>query len=110
MNYSQATKPASSIKPGTIWQLGDHRLAYGDCRDKELLARLVGKEKIKSPVLRHTIRLRRRGKQARFLQALKRQSNCKRPIADRRRISRLQSRVAGGGQDIPREEEFGVYI
>ena len=46
MNYSQATKPASSIKPGTIWQLGDHRLAYGDCRDKELLARLVGKEKI----------------------------------------------------------------
>jgi DNA modification methylase len=37
--YGKLTKP-------TIWQLGDHRLAQGDCRDKELLGRLMGKEKI----------------------------------------------------------------
>ncbi|MBU6321298.1 MAG: site-specific DNA-methyltransferase [Patescibacteria group bacterium] len=36
----------SSIKPGTVWQLGDHRLAYGDCRDAALLARLIGEEEI----------------------------------------------------------------
>lgn len=29
-----------------IWQLGEHRLAYGDCRNKELLKQLIGKEKI----------------------------------------------------------------
>ena len=39
-------KLSNLIKPGTIWQLGDHRLALGDSRDKELLARLIGKEKI----------------------------------------------------------------
>lgn len=43
MNTSQATKPASSIK---LWQLGDHRLAQGDCRDSELLKRLIGGERI----------------------------------------------------------------
>ncbi len=41
-----ATKPKKSIRPGTIWQLGEHRLAFGDCRDKELLIRLIGGEKI----------------------------------------------------------------
>lgn len=46
MKNSQEQKPRSSTKPGTIWQLSDHRLAYGDARDKTLLARLVGKEKI----------------------------------------------------------------
>ena len=46
MNTQLEKKPASSIKPGTIWQLGDHRLAYGDCRDRELLQRLVGSTKI----------------------------------------------------------------
>ncbi|MCR4328474.1 MAG: DNA methyltransferase [Patescibacteria group bacterium] len=39
-------KQKGSPKPGTIWQLGDHRLAYGDARDKELLKRLIGVEKI----------------------------------------------------------------
>jgi DNA modification methylase len=31
---------------GTIWQLGEHRLAYGDCRNAELLEQLFGQEKI----------------------------------------------------------------
>lgn len=39
-------KSKSLIKPGTIWQLGEHRLAYGDCRNDELLNRLIGKEKV----------------------------------------------------------------
>lgn len=39
-------KSKSSIKLGTIWQLGEHRLAYGDCRDAEFLKRLIGKEKV----------------------------------------------------------------
>ena len=39
-------KQNESIKPGTIWQLGEHRLAYGDCRDTGLVERLIGKEKI----------------------------------------------------------------
>ena len=39
-------KSKNSIKPGTIWKLDEHRLAFGDCRDKELLKRLIGKEKI----------------------------------------------------------------
>ena len=46
MNKQPALKPEKSIKPGTIWQLGDHRLAYGDCRDAELLRRLIGAQKI----------------------------------------------------------------
>ena len=46
MKNSPEKKQKESHKPGTIWQLGEHRLAYGDCRDKELLKRLVGKEKI----------------------------------------------------------------
>lgn len=36
----------NSIRTGTIWQLGEHRLAYGDARNTELLQRLIGKEKI----------------------------------------------------------------
>ena len=46
MKKPQASKPKKLIKPGTIWQLGEHRLAYGDCRDKELLQKLLGKEKV----------------------------------------------------------------
>ncbi len=46
MRNSQEKKPKNLIKPGTIWQLGQHRLAYGDCRDQALLKRLIGKEKI----------------------------------------------------------------
>lgn len=33
----------SSVK---IWQLGDHRLAQGDCRDTKLLKKLLGDERI----------------------------------------------------------------
>ncbi|MDP3988071.1 MAG: DNA methyltransferase [Candidatus Levybacteria bacterium] len=47
MNNSHTTKPVESIKLGTIWQLGEHRLAYGNAKDGELLKRLIGNEKIK---------------------------------------------------------------
>jgi len=46
MNKPQESKPKKLIKSGTIWQMGEHRLAYGDCRDKDLLSRLIGKDKI----------------------------------------------------------------
>ncbi len=46
MKNSPAKKPTSSPKLGTVWQLGDHRLAYGDCRDPQLLKKLLGTEKI----------------------------------------------------------------
>lgn len=39
-------KQNSLNKFGTIWQLGDHRLAHGDCRDPQLLKKLIGAEKI----------------------------------------------------------------
>lgn len=45
------TKSKNSVKPSTIWKLGDHLLACGDCRDTELIARLVGTRKIKSVVV-----------------------------------------------------------
>lgn len=48
MKKLPASKPASSPKPGTLWQLGEHRLILGDCRDKEIIKKLVGKEKIKT--------------------------------------------------------------
>jgi DNA modification methylase len=46
MKNSQKRKQKNLIKPGTMWQLGDHRLAYGDCRDPVLLNRLIGRGKI----------------------------------------------------------------
>lgn len=46
MKNSLARRPANSIEPGTIWQLGQHKLAYGDARDPQLLKRLIGSEKI----------------------------------------------------------------
>lgn len=46
MNKRPTKKRKNSIKFGTIWQLGEHRLAYGDCRDKELIKKLIGKQKI----------------------------------------------------------------
>ncbi len=46
MNKQPETKQKSLIKLGTIWQLGEHRLAYGDCRDTDLLARLIKDLKI----------------------------------------------------------------
>lgn len=39
-------KQEKLIKPGSMWQLGMHRLAYGDCRDQKLLKYLMGQEKI----------------------------------------------------------------
>lgn len=44
MKNSPDKKHAKSIKPGAIWQLGEHRLAYGDCRDPKLLKKLIGDE------------------------------------------------------------------
>ncbi len=46
MKKSAAKKLENSIKPGTIWQLGDHRLACGDCRDPKLLKKLLGEQKV----------------------------------------------------------------
>jgi len=46
MKKSAAKKHESLISPGTIWQLGNHRLAHGDCRDPKLLKKLLGTEKI----------------------------------------------------------------
>lgn len=46
MKNTQTKKQSESIKPETIWQLGEHRLAFGDSRDKSLIAKLVGPEKI----------------------------------------------------------------
>ena len=42
MKTQPVSKPKSSIEVGTIWQLGQHRLAYGDARDPKLLKRLIG--------------------------------------------------------------------
>ena len=39
-------KKRNSSNSGAIWQLGEHRLACGDCRDPQLLKRLIGSEKI----------------------------------------------------------------
>ena len=43
-------KSKNSIKYGDIFQIGDHYLACGDCQDKELVDRLVGKIKIKAVI------------------------------------------------------------
>lgn len=46
MKNSLETKPKKSAD-GIIWQLGDHRLAQGDCRDTKLIKALLGDERIK---------------------------------------------------------------
>jgi DNA modification methylase len=43
-------KSSNSIKYGDIFQLGKHKIACGDSRDKDLVVRLVGKDKIKAVV------------------------------------------------------------
>ncbi len=48
MKNSQEKKQSNLVKPGTIWQLGEHRLALGDCRDKQLVARLLNGEQVTS--------------------------------------------------------------
>ena len=46
MNKLQTLKQKNLPKPGTVWQLGQHRLAFGDCRDQALIKKLAGKEKV----------------------------------------------------------------
>lgn len=46
MKNSPIKKQSNSIKPGTVWQLGEHKLAYGDCRDIKLIKKLIGKESV----------------------------------------------------------------
>jgi site-specific DNA-methyltransferase (adenine-specific) len=48
MKNSQETKRSNLVKSGDIWQLGEHRLACGDCRDPKLIANLLNGEKIDS--------------------------------------------------------------
>lgn len=43
-------KLKNSIKYGDIFKLGSHYIACGDCRDKELVAKLVGKHQIKAVI------------------------------------------------------------
>jgi len=50
MKKYQAKKLANSIKHGDIFQLGSHVIACGDCRSKELMARLLGEVKIKAVI------------------------------------------------------------
>lgn len=46
MKKVQVSKQGKSIKPGSLWQLGQHRLAFGDSRDKQLLKKLFNGQKI----------------------------------------------------------------
>ena len=46
MKNSPEAKQRKSLN-GTIWQLGDHRLAEGDCRDPKLMKALLGDERIR---------------------------------------------------------------
>lgn len=50
MKKYQTKKPVNSIKHGDIFQLGGHRIGCGDCRSKELMARLLDGMKIKSAI------------------------------------------------------------
>lgn len=43
-------KSQNSIKKGSIWRLGDHVLGCGDSRDKEFVAKVIGKQKIKAVI------------------------------------------------------------
>jgi DNA modification methylase len=43
-------KLQNTIKYGNIFKLGNHYLANGDCRDKELVTKLVGQLRIKSMI------------------------------------------------------------
>ena len=47
MKNSLVPKPARSASSFSIWQLGEHRLAQGDCRDPKLLKALLGDERVK---------------------------------------------------------------
>jgi DNA modification methylase len=45
MKNSPTRKPSASISLGTIFALGDHRLAYGDSRDAKLVDKLFGRDR-----------------------------------------------------------------
>ena len=38
------------VKPGDLWQIGEHRLACGDCTDKAVVERVMGGEKAQATV------------------------------------------------------------
>lgn len=44
-NYTEPEKLKPRVKPGEIWQLGEHRLMCGDSTNKDDVARLMNKEK-----------------------------------------------------------------
>lgn len=46
MNNTQIEKLSSLIKPGTIIELGEHRLLCGDCRNKEMMNKFLHGRKI----------------------------------------------------------------
>lgn len=46
MKNFPAKKPKNSIKPGDLFQLGEHRLLCGDSTSPKLIERLIGKSKI----------------------------------------------------------------
>lgn len=50
MNSSPTPKPKSSVKPGQVWQLGEHRLLCGSSLDPRMVERLVGKDKVNAIV------------------------------------------------------------
>ena len=50
MKKSQEKKPEKSIKYGDIFKLGNHVLAFGDSRDRELVKKLVSTNKIKAVI------------------------------------------------------------
>lgn len=39
-----AVPESANVKPGDIWQLGEHRIGCGDGRDRDFLSRVVGEE------------------------------------------------------------------
>ncbi len=42
----QTKKQKNLIRYGDLFQFGSHRLICGDCRDKEIIKKLIGKEKV----------------------------------------------------------------
>lgn len=48
MKNLQTKKPSTSIEYGQIFRVGNHLLACGDAKDKDLVDKLIGKTKIKA--------------------------------------------------------------
>lgn len=51
MNNSPTQKQENLIKPGQIFALGEHRLAFGSCADSDLIRRIIGTDKINLGIL-----------------------------------------------------------